>query len=80
MRRNSGTVPAERVRGPGASPAAAAGLSGAHRWRFACADPPLSVGALADPDHRLYVAGDWCAGNRVEGAFLSGLEAARLVG
>ena len=53
---------------------------GAHRWRFACADPPLAVGALADPDQRLYVCGDWCAGNRVEGAFLSGLAAAQLVG
>jgi renalase len=53
---------------------------GAHRWRFACADPPLAVGALADPDCRLYVGGDWCAGNRVEGAFLSGLAAARLAG
>jgi renalase len=53
---------------------------GAHRWRFACADPALAVGALADPDQRLYVGGDWCAGNRVEGAFLSGLAAARQVG
>jgi renalase len=53
---------------------------GAHRWRLACADPPLAVEALADADRRLYAAGDWCAGNRVEGAFLSGLAAARLVG
>jgi renalase len=51
---------------------------GAHRWRFACADPALSAGALADPDQRLYVGGDWCAGNRIEGAFLSGLAAAQL--
>lgn len=52
---------------------------GAHRWRFAAADPPLAAGALADPDARLYAAGDWCAGNRIESAFLSGLAAARMV-
>jgi renalase len=52
----------------------------AHRWRFACADPPLAAGALADPDQRLFVCGDWCAGSRVEGAFLSGLAAAQHVG
>jgi len=52
---------------------------GAHRWRFACAEPGLNVGALADPELRLFVCGDWCAGNRVEGAFLSGVAAAQHV-
>jgi hypothetical protein len=48
----------------------------AHRWRDAYADPALNVGALADRAARLVVCGDWCAGNRVEGAFLSGRAAA----
>lgn len=47
----------------------------AHRWRYACADPPLAVGALSD-GNGLIVCGDWCHGNRVEGAYLSGLAAA----
>lgn len=47
----------------------------ATRWRHACADPSLNVGALADPERRLVVCGDWCAGSRVEAAFKSGLAA-----
>lgn len=48
----------------------------AHRWRFALCPAPLEVGALTDPEHPgLAVAGDWCAGARVEGAFDSGLAA-----
>ena len=50
----------------------------AHRWRDAYADPALNVGALADRDARLVVCGDWCAGNRVEGAYLSGRAAAEI--
>ena len=50
----------------------------AHRWREAAADPPLSVGALHDGERGLTVCGDWCAGSRVEDAFISGLEAATL--
>jgi predicted NAD/FAD-dependent oxidoreductase len=48
----------------------------ARRWRHACADPPLNLGALADADRRLVVCGDWCAGNRLEAAYLSGRAAA----
>ena len=44
----------------------------AHRWRYALADPGLEIGCLADPRSRLFIAGDWCAGNRVEGAWSSG--------
>jgi predicted NAD/FAD-dependent oxidoreductase len=52
---------------------------GAHRWRDACADPPLGTGAFLDGDRRVIVCGDWCAGNRIEGAYLSGLTAASLL-
>jgi predicted NAD/FAD-dependent oxidoreductase len=48
----------------------------AHRWREAVADPPLSIGALHDRDLGLTICGDWCAGSRIEDAFISGLEAA----
>ena len=51
----------------------------AHRWRYAAADPGLNVGTLLDAERRLAVCGDWCAGNRVEGAFLSGTTAAEAV-
>lgn len=49
--------------------------SAVHRWRYARADPGLDAGCLITPDSRLIVAGDWCAGNRVEGAWLSGRSA-----
>ncbi len=48
----------------------------AHRWRYALAENPLDVGCLWDGDLQLGVCGDWCAGSRVEGAFLSGMAAA----
>ncbi len=48
----------------------------AHRWRYAVADPPLAIGAIHDAESRITVCGDWCAGSRVEDAFLSGLAAA----
>ena len=48
----------------------------AHRWRYAVPQPPLEVGVLCFGEQRLALAGDWCAGSRVEGAFLSGAAAA----
>jgi hypothetical protein len=53
----------------------------AHRWRFALPDPVLAEACLVDPALGLAVAGDWCGGPRIEGAYLSGLAAAeRLLG
>jgi len=53
----------------------------AHRWRYALAREPLDQQALWFDDQRLVLAGDWCAGSRVEGAFLSGAAAAgRILG
>jgi len=49
-----------------------------HRWRQATADPPLAVGAIHDRESRITLCGDWCSGFRIEDAYLSGLEAARL--
>jgi renalase len=48
----------------------------AHRWLLAQAPTPLHTGALFDGDSKLGVCGDWSHGCRVEGAALSGLEAA----
>ncbi len=48
-----------------------------HRWRYALADHPLSAGCLLDGASRLAVAGDWCSGSRIEGAWSSGVAAGR---
>jgi predicted NAD/FAD-dependent oxidoreductase len=41
-------------------------------WRAAAADKALDQGCLWDETNRIGVCGDWCAGSRIEGAFLSG--------
>lgn len=51
----------------------------AHRWRYAIPPEPLSDRSLYDAERRIGVAGDWCGGPRVEGAFLSGLALAETV-
>ena len=51
----------------------------AHRWRFALAENPLHEGCLFDPVQRVGACGDWAQGNRVEGAFLSGLAMGRRI-
>ncbi len=47
-----------------------------HRWRYALARQPLNCGAIWLGQKNLAIAGDWCHGSRVEGAFLSGIAAA----
>ena len=49
----------------------------AHRWLYARPAAAHEWGALSDPDQGIYVCGDWCLSGRVEGAWLSGQEAAR---
>jgi hypothetical protein len=48
----------------------------AHRWRYALATEPLNRGAIWLQSKNLALAGDWCNGSKVEGAFLSGMAAA----
>lgn len=48
-------------------------------WEHARVPEPLTEGALRISE-RVVVAGDWCAGSRVEGAYLSGVAAAHMVG
>ncbi|WP_322980878.1 NAD(P)/FAD-dependent oxidoreductase [Pseudomonas sp. C11] len=52
-------------------------LTLAHRWLYARPAQAHQWGALADADLGLYACGDWCLSGRVEGAWLSGQDAAR---
>ena len=49
----------------------------AHRWLYARPTQAHEWSALADTRLGLYACGDWCLTGRVEGAWLSGQEAAR---
>lgn len=49
----------------------------AHRWRYARASQARDWRALAEAELGLYICGDWCLSGRVEGAWLSGQDAAR---
>ena len=57
----------------------AASFSLAHRWLYARPAAAHQWGVLADTDLGLYACGDWCLSGRVEGAWLSGQEAARRI-
>jgi predicted NAD/FAD-dependent oxidoreductase len=49
----------------------------AMRWRFAIPEEPLPERSYLDPVAGIGIAGDWCGGPRVEGAWLSGSDLAR---
>jgi predicted NAD/FAD-dependent oxidoreductase len=51
----------------------------AHRWRLALPVNPLSEPFLLDSEQGIGLAGDWCGGPRVEGAYLSGLGLAQAI-
>ena len=50
-----------------------------HRWLYAYADHGVGSDTLLDPQSGVILAGDWCVGGRVEGAFVSGRAAAQMV-
>ncbi|WP_216819140.1 NAD(P)-binding protein [Thiohalocapsa sp. ML1] len=50
----------------------ALGWSQAQRWRFSFCTTPLADGCLWDAALGLGACGDWCAGARIEAAWLSG--------
>ncbi len=54
-------------------------LISSHRWRYSMAANPLDDGCLLDAGQGLFIAGDWCSGNRVEGAWASGRAAAEAI-
>lgn len=50
-----------------------ASYSRLHRWRYALPTEPLRDRCLFDEQTGVGACGDWCAGPRVEGAYLSGI-------
>lgn len=64
-----------------AVPSVTARTATLRRWSSARAVSPLDVETLFDDESRVGLGGDWCAGGRVEGAFLSGVAlAGRVLG
>ena len=61
------------------APSSKPAWSKGHRWRYALAENPLDDGCLYDSSLGIGACGDWANGNRVEGAFLSGLRLAQEV-
>lgn len=67
-------------RAAGIAPRAPAHIE-AHRWRYARTTHEAPGLCLLDERAGIAACGDWCAGGRVEGAFMSGIAAAgRLLG
>jgi renalase len=58
-------------------PMPSASFSLAHRWLYARPVGGREWGCLADADLGIYVCGDWCLSGRVEGAWVSGHDAAK---
>ncbi len=50
-----------------------------HRWLYANNVDGVGAGSLWDPLERVGVAGDWLMGGRIEGAWLSGTQLARVM-
>lgn len=50
-----------------------------HRWRYARVEKALDEDYLWDANNSLAACGDWCKGNRVEDAYLSGLALAEVI-
>jgi predicted NAD/FAD-dependent oxidoreductase len=51
----------------------------AHRWRYARSAEPRTVATTLDSEARIAIAGDWTVGDRLEGAWQSGIEAAETI-
>lgn len=50
-----------------------------HRWRYALPQNPLALGALFDSANKIGYCGDWCQGNNIEAAYLSGRHMAEAI-
>jgi renalase len=49
------------------------------RWRYSKPENALAIGAIAIPEQNLFFAGDALGGEKIEGAFQSGIKTAQLV-
>lgn len=50
-----------------------------HFWRYAMSEKKNNYGSFVDNSLRVVVCGDWCMNGRVEGAFLSALNASKKI-
>ena len=51
----------------------------AHGWRYAATETAAGCDYLIDSSERLASCGDWCRGDRIEDAFLSGTRLAKRI-